>query len=74
VKNGNLTSPRKAVLNELSQTNIPINGSIFFYILLCINHGQSQSFGGGSVWLCCVATYSIGNLGVGGDFLAFKVV
>jgi len=26
------------------------------------------------MWFCCVATYSIRNLGYGGDFLAFKGV
>jgi len=26
------------------------------------------------MWFCCVATYSIRNLGDGGDYLAFKGV
>jgi hypothetical protein len=26
------------------------------------------------MWFCCIATYSIGNLRDGGDFLAFKGV
>jgi len=36
--------------------------------LLCITHGQSQSFGRGSKWHCCIATYSIRNLGKKGNF------
>jgi len=39
VKNGNFTGPRKAVFHQLGKTNVSINRSIFFYVLLCINHG-----------------------------------